>query len=94
MAMPVKLFEYMEHQIPIIATKDCAAGDFVVQYEIGWAINFQINDFIQILVELNNHKEERERKRQKLSEVIEKHTWDARVISVFRDFNHIQRGKQ
>lgn len=94
MAMPVKLFEYMEHQIPIIATKDCAAGDFVVQYGIGWAINFQIKDFFQILSELKNHKEERERKRQKLAEVIEKHTWDARVISVFHDFNHIQRGRQ
>lgn len=90
MAMPIKLFEYMEHRIPIIATKDCAAGDFVVEYGIGWAIDYEIKDFIQLLTELNKDKSDRDLKRQNLMKMIEHHTWDARVRSVSDDLKYIQ----
>ena len=39
-AMPIKLFEYMEKEKPIIATINTAAGDFVTENDIGWAIDY------------------------------------------------------
>ena len=40
MAMPIKVFEYLGHYIPIIATKDTAAGKFIEKENLGWSIEY------------------------------------------------------
>jgi glycosyltransferase involved in cell wall biosynthesis len=51
-AMPVKLFEYISFQKPVLAVKNTAAGNFVAKKQIGWAINYQKNEIHQFLVQL------------------------------------------
>jgi glycosyltransferase involved in cell wall biosynthesis len=53
-AMPVKLFEYLAYQKPILAVRNTAAGNFVVNQGIGWAINYEKNELKEFLDRLLN----------------------------------------
>lgn len=90
MAMPIKLFEYMQYQLPVIATGNCTMGDFVEENEIGWTIPYQVQEFVRILSYLKQNHEDYRYKCQKISEAIEKHTWSARALSVSYDLNNIE----
>ena len=85
MAMPVKLFEYMENLLPIVAVSGCEVGEFVKENDVGWAINFDKKDFVSLLSDLNENREKINEKRQKLIDTAEKNTWDARAKKVFQD---------
>lgn len=85
MAMPVKLFEYIEHHLPVIATKNCAAGYFVEKNDVGWTIDYSVKAFTELLSEINNNPKVLIKKKQSLIEIAKKNTWDARTISVSND---------
>lgn len=49
MSMPIKLFEYLSHVTPIIATKGSSGGDFVKNNNIGWVLDYESSDLENLL---------------------------------------------
>lgn len=49
MAKPYKAFEYLAHDIPVIATNDSSIGRYVLKYDAGWAINNDEHDIANLL---------------------------------------------
>ena len=84
-AMPIKLFEYLGHEVPVIATKDSAAGEFVENMGIGWSIEHDVLKLQMLLKELCNNKKILEIKKDSLKETIVKNTWKARAEQVIQD---------
>ncbi len=84
-AMPVKLFEYIEHCLPVVACKNCAFGDYVADNDIGWEIDHNIVAFAQLLSQINDDREMLNQKKERTFEVAKKNTWDVRALSVFND---------
>ncbi len=90
MAMPVKLFEYMGHQLPVIATVNCVAGEFVEKNKIGWTISYNRTSLVQLLQHLYHNKNILENVSLNISKVIVNNTWDARVMSIYEDLENMK----
>lgn len=84
-AMPVKMFEYISYNKPIIATNGTIAGDFVQKNDIGWTIDYNYNIIKEKLHYLKDNKEEIQEKRNKQAKIIENNTWEARANKVIKD---------
>ena len=85
MAMPVKIFEYLGHLKPIIATKDTAAGNFVEQEGIGWSAEYNVNRLTECLNGIIEHPEILKEKVKNEFKILNLHTWKARSNQVIRD---------
>lgn len=85
MAMPVKIFEYLGKMIPIVATKETAAGEFVVSNKIGWSIKYDIKSFQKCLEDIIQNPDVLNEKRRKEMEIRKNHTWKARAYQVIND---------
>lgn len=84
-AMPLKLFEYMQYEKPIIATNGTATAKFVEKYDIGWNINYNVKDLIELLNNISNNDREISNKVKNISNILEDNTWKARALQVSRD---------
>lgn len=78
-AAPMKLYEYLGHGKPILATEGSLAGDFVVEHGVGWALPYSAEALAELLVRLQEDPEEYERASARVREVREAHTWEARA---------------
>jgi len=85
-AIPIKLFEYIGHHKPIIATKDTAVGDFVNTNGVGWVIPYDESNLEQLLHQLTANQEIIKEKQKNIAKIIPNHTWKARAIQVRNDF--------
>lgn len=86
-AMPIKLFEYLAHMTPIIATKGSAAGTFVEENNIGWNIGYSISELKQLLCELTNNNDLLRKQQENMESVLIKNTWKARAEKVISDLS-------
>ena len=84
-AMPFKLFEYMGHGLPIIATKGAAIGDFVAEHDIGWVVSYGTDEIGRLLKTLSSKRGEIAAKRENIRRILPDHTWEARVRQVVSD---------
>ncbi|WP_061993918.1 glycosyltransferase [Clostridium sp. ATCC 25772] len=84
-AMPLKLFEYMQYEKPIIATNGTATAKFVEKYDIGWNIDYNVEDLIELLNNIGNNNIEISNKVKNISNILEDNTWKARALQVSRD---------
>lgn len=84
-AMPIKLFEYIQNKKPIIATKNTAAGKFVEENHIGWTTNYEINDIEKTLKMIRDNKSEIYEIQKRFNSIIDENTWNARVRKVVKD---------
>ena len=84
-AMPIKLFEYLSMQTPVIATQGSAAGDFVEQNDIGWNIGYDRNELEELLNQINTNRNLLEEKRGNLETALMKNSWKARAEQVIQD---------
>jgi glycosyltransferase involved in cell wall biosynthesis len=78
--MPVKLFEYLAFQKPILAVKNTAAGNFVSSKNIGWAIDYEQSLLRQTLVRLL--EKGWDRISENLSQVANENRWVNRALEV------------
>lgn len=85
MAMPVKVFEYLGFNIPILATKGTEAGKFVEQNDIGWSLDYNEKALTDTLRYILDHPEILKEKRKNEQKIINKHTWKARAEQVIFD---------
>ncbi|MBK0419477.1 hypothetical protein JD276_10575 [Leucobacter sp. CSA1] len=81
-AAPMKLYEYLGHGKPIIATKGSLAGDFVEQNDIGWAIPYDAGALTALLERLTAEPSLLQAKHRRCEIVGKEHTWEARAGQV------------
>lgn len=85
MAVPVKLFEYIGHVTPVIATEGTEAGQMVQQSDIGWTIPYSEEDFARLLDNIASNPEEIFEKHRNMVDCLEQNTWEKRALQVRDD---------
>lgn len=84
-AAPMKLYEYLGHGKPVIATAGSLAGEFVEANGIGWAIPYDADALSALLRHLVAEPAELSAAVERTREVREQHTWEARARQVASD---------
>ncbi len=84
-ASPVKLYEYLGFQKPILASSGTLAGDFIKKNEIGWSIPYDKSALIDFFNEIILDKTMLDSVKNNLPAVAEKHSWLARAQQVAMD---------
>lgn len=88
-AMPVKLFEYLAYQKPIIATKGTAAGDFIEANGVGWVIPYDEKALKEILNQIKRNPEILIEKKRNISKILPRNTWKSRALQVCKDLSFL-----
>ncbi len=78
-AMPVKLFEYMAHSLPMISNIGNAAGDFIKENDIGWTLPYDKEFLRNCLQNLVKYPELIRKKAENIQRIIPDNTWEARA---------------
>lgn len=81
-AMPVKLFEYISYNKPIIAVKNTAAGDFIEKHDIGWSLEYSYNKLTELIHKIQKNTNEIEFKTNNIKKIFRLNTWKARAEKV------------
>lgn len=84
-AMPYKVFEYLGHGIPMIASDKMAVGDFVKEKNVGWTIEYDTAHLRKLLLKLINDQNEVFEKTMHSRSLAEKNTWVNRAKKVEKD---------
>lgn len=84
-AMPVKAFEYLAHELPMLATKGSSVGEFVEKHGLGWTLKNTSDSISELLETITRHPEVLDEKRSCCSKEIENNTWRSRAQQVAED---------
>jgi len=87
---PFKLYEYLGHLKPIIASKGTLAGRFVRENSIGWEIQYSAESLKSLLKRLLNHPNEIESAVRQLTYIAPPHSWLSRAKQVANDLKGMQ----
>lgn len=82
-AVPVKLFESVGYELPILASHDSEAGRIVERDDLGWTT--ELHSAPQLLDHIANNPSELMHKTHALASKKFEHTWEARAAQVCRD---------
>ncbi|MGF7012577.1 glycosyltransferase involved in cell wall biosynthesis [Lachnospiraceae bacterium PF1-22] len=85
LSMPVKLFEYMAHGVPVIANREGATGTFVKNEEIGWSVPYDEDELSKIFLEIVNNPISITKKYYNIINKLSENTWEARAKQVAKD---------
>lgn len=86
-ASPVKLYEYVGFQKPIIASEGTLAGRFVKENGIGWSLPYNIDSISVLLQTLVNNPDIFESIYDNLQQVAPLHSWKSRAEQVIKDLS-------
>ena len=89
-AMPIKLFEALGYNLPIITTRGNSGGNFVEANGLGWIVE-TVNEFEQLIRRLVDRPVLLEEKRRHLDLEVQKHTWQARAKQVAETLESYKR---
>lgn len=78
-AAPMKLYEYLGHGRPIVATEGSLAADFVTASGIGWALPYTAEALRELLETLRRDPQAYHDVAATARRVRESHTWEARA---------------
>lgn len=84
-AAPVKLYEYIGFEKPIISSSRTHAASFVLENDIGWSVNYDAQDLCNLLNILLNNPELINDKIDNIAKIQFSHTWLARSKKVTND---------
>ena len=84
-AAPVKLFEYIGKEKPIIASKGTLAASFVEEHSIGWSIDYEEEALASLFKELSFDNSKLVKKHENIGKIKLKHTWEAKALQVEKD---------
>ncbi len=90
-AVPVKLFEYLGHGKPVLASDGSFSGRFVREQGVGWTVPYGSEAFGELLDRLVADPAELERVAERVREVRHEHTWEARARRVAADLAGVSR---
>jgi hypothetical protein len=86
-AVPVKLFESVGHELPILASHDSEAGRIVEKSGLGWTID--LDSAHKLLQHLDENRDEIIRKTRDLATKKLEHTWIARATQVCQEMTNL-----
>ncbi|WP_308468125.1 glycosyltransferase [Rathayibacter soli] len=81
-AAPMKLYEYIGHGRPVIASEGTLSAKFISENELGWALPYRAEDFAALLAQLRDDADVVQRVALHVQEERHKHTWVARARQV------------
>jgi len=84
-AVPLKFYEYIGKEKPIIASKGTLVSDIVENNDIGWIIEYSEEALEKLFVYLIKNKNEIILKKGKILQIKEKHTWENRTKKIIKD---------
>ena len=84
-AMPFKLFEYIGHGKPIIASEGTAAADFVEENKVGWTIPYEADALNDLISRIKQNRQLIEVATVNCARILSDHTWEARAKRVIQD---------
>ena len=85
MAKPVKAYEYLAHELPMISTRDTAIGSFVEENDIGWSIDYSAEAAEKLLREILQDPSVLDKKRKNCRKVKKDNLWSVRARKVADD---------
>lgn len=83
-AAPLKVYEYLGHGLPIIASEGSLAGRFVAETGVGWTVPYSRSAFTELLTRLDEQPELVDQARERVLAVRDEHSWAGRVAEVAR----------
>ena len=78
-AAPMKLYEYLGHGTPVLASADTHAADVVEHDDAGWVVPFEAADISALLTQLREHPEEVAQKAVAARNAGAANTWEDRA---------------
>jgi glycosyltransferase involved in cell wall biosynthesis len=81
-ASPMKLYEYIGHGRPVIASKGTLSGTFVAEHNLGWTIPYSADALTELLNQLLENPDEVKSITEHVREERHAHTWLARARQV------------
>ena len=90
-AVPYKLYEYLAHELPVIAVRGTQTGRLVEEMGIGWALSYDAGALGDLLRHLREAPEEIEAVRRRMREVLPDQTWQARARTVVQVLGATER---
>ena len=90
-AMPLKLFEYLGHQKPILAVRGTCCGNFVEKHEVGWTLPYGRTDLENLLRNLSMNRHLIQTRQNNIRKILPLHTWKARARQVVADIRSAQK---
>ena len=85
MAQPVKAYEYLAHEMPIISTKGTDIGSFVEKNGIGWNISFDAGAIADVFNAVKSDPEILETIRDNCRRAKKDNLWTERAKTVAAD---------
>lgn len=82
MAVPIKLYEYIAHTIPIMASSGTYSGKIVSDNGVGWTVNYASDDVKKCLLGILNNYSEIYKKHCNCVETLNKNRWEDRALQV------------
>lgn len=82
LAKPVKAYEYLAHERPVLATKGTGIGDYVEETGIGWTLPYEKEAISAQLQSILNHPEMISEKRSNCKQEKGKNIWEKRALQV------------
>lgn len=81
-ASPMKLYEYIGHGRPVIASEGTLSGKFVTEHNIGWTIPYSSDALTRLLTRLLANPDEVKSMTEHVRDERHNHTWLARARQV------------
>ena len=81
-AVPYKLYEYLAHELPVIAVRGTQTGRLVEEMGIGWVLDYDAGALSDLLRRLRQAPGEIEAVRRRMCQVVPSQTWQARARQV------------
>ena len=90
-AVPYKLYEYLAHELPVIAVRGTQTGRLVEEMGIGWVLSYDAGALSDLLRHLREAPEEIEAVRRRMRRVLPGQTWQARARTVVQVLGATER---
>ena len=84
-AMPIKLFDYLQYSLPVLGTKGTAAGSFIQENGVGWAIEYSEEALSALIKDISLNPALLDEKSRAARAAGDRHSWRERAASVERD---------
>ncbi|TCN62202.1 glycosyltransferase family protein [Acetobacteroides hydrogenigenes] len=81
-SVPVKFFEYLSFELPVIGVKGNTIADFIDKYNVGWTINYSENELNDLLLYLKCNPDAIKEKVDNIKRIMHKITWHQRALRV------------
>lgn len=82
MAKPLKAYEYLAHELPVLATRGTAMGDFAAEKGIGWSVDFDADSIAAVLREILARPEMLREKQEACAAAKRENLWERRAETV------------